>query len=153
MPYLSTTSQVPDSGTCSRQATNHGNSVPAIKKSLPISQMTDADHLDQAVAWAKSLTRLKARGPGDTENAMRRIEQEYGIAYSFLWSLRYRRERLKKISKSVFDRIGAAYRTECQRQLRKLHNEIAATEKIAGPDIAAVHAAKALVGKMDGEVP
>jgi hypothetical protein len=87
---------------------------------------------------------MKARGPGDTENAMRQIEREYGIDYGFLWSLRYRRERLRIISVSVYETIRAAYRAECERQMRKLGNEIKRTEEIAGPNSAAVRSAKAI---------
>jgi hypothetical protein len=116
------------------------------KKDLPVS---DAAYLDQAASWSKDLTRMKSRGPGDTENAMRRVEREYGIEYGFLWTLRYRRERLKTISISVYERIRAAYRAECERQMRKLRNDIITTEKITGPDSNAVRAAKALVGKED----
>lgn len=112
--------------------------------------MSDAAYLDQAASWSKDLTRMKSRGPGDTENAMRRVEREYGIEYGFLWSLRYRRERLKIISISAYESIRAAYREECSRQMRKLENEINKTEKIAGPDNAVVHAAKALVGENEG---
>lgn len=113
------------------------------KRGLP---MSDAAYLDQAALWSKDLTRMKARGPGDLENAMRRIEREYGVDYGFLWSLRYRRERLRTISISVYESIRAAYREECRRQMRKLENEIIRTEEIAGPDSGAVRAAKALVG-------
>src|SRR6185437_7774598 len=105
------------------------------KKRLPVS---DAAYIDAAQQWSKDLTRMKARGPGDTENAMRRVEREYGIDYGFLWSLRYRRERLRTISISVYESIRAAYRAECERQMRKLENEIYRTEKIAGPDHASV---------------
>ena len=114
------------------------------KKGLPVS---DAAYIDAAQKWSKDLTRMKARGPGDTENAMRRIEREYGIDYGFLWTLRYRRERLRTISISVYESIAAAYRFECERQMRKLKNEITETEKITGADSAAVRAAKALVGE------
>jgi hypothetical protein len=112
------------------------------KKGLP---MSDTAYLDQAATWSKDLTRMKARGPGDTENAMRRVEREYGIDYGFLWSLRYRRDRLRTISISVYEGIRAAYREECVRQMRKLENEIVKTEKIAGPDHHSVVAAKALL--------
>ena len=91
--------------------------------------MSDAAYLDQAATWSKDLTRMKARGPGDTENAMRQIEREYGIDYGFLWSLRYRRDRLRIISISVYESIRAAYRAECGRQMRKLENEIAITSQ------------------------
>jgi len=113
-----------------------------VKKVLP---MSDAAYIDAAQQWSKDLTRMKARGPGDTENAMRQIEREYGVDYGFLWSLRYRRERLKTISISVYEGIRAAYREECARQMRKLEHEISRTEQIAGPDRASVRAAKALV--------
>lgn len=114
------------------------------KKGLP---MSDTAYLDQAAGWSKDLTRMKSRGPGDLENAMRRIEREYGIDYGFLWSLRYRRDRLKTISLSVYERIRAAYRSECERQMRKLEDDIRRTEAIAGLDSDAVRAAKALVGE------
>ena len=90
---------------------------------------------------------MKSRGPGDTQNAMRSIEREYGIDYGFLWSLRYRRDQLKIISHSVYECIRAAYREECSRQMRKLKHEIRITEEIAGADCDAVRAAKALVGE------
>jgi len=109
--------------------------------------MSDAAYLDQAATWSKDLTRMKARGPGDTENAMRRIEREYGVDYGFLWSLRYRRDRLRTISISVYEGIRAAYRAECAAQMRKLEHEIVRTEEIAGADSAAVRAAKALLGE------
>jgi hypothetical protein len=115
-----------------------------VKKGLPVS---DAAYIDAAQRWSKDLTRMKARGPGDTENAMRQIEREYGIDYGFLWSLRYRRDRLRTISISVYESIRAAYRAECGRQMRKLEHEIRITEEITGPDHAAVRAAKALLGK------
>ncbi len=111
--------------------------------------MSDAAYLDQAALWSKDLTRMKARGPGDTENAMRRVEREYGIDYGFLWSLRYRRERLRTISISVYEGIRAAYRAECAAQMRKLENDLQRTEEIAGPDHHSVVAARALVGKED----
>lgn len=109
--------------------------------------MSDAAYLDQAALWSKDLTRMKARGPGDIENAMRQIERQYGVDYGFLWSLRYRRERLRTISISVYEGIRAAYRAECAAQMRKLENEIRRTEEIAGADSAAVRAAKTLVGE------
>jgi hypothetical protein len=111
--------------------------------------MSDAAYIDAAQKWSKDLTRMKARGPGDTENAMRLIEREYGIDYGFLWSLRYRRERLRTISISVYEGIRAAYRAECERQKRKLEHELEITEKIAGPDHPLVASARAALGKTD----
>jgi hypothetical protein len=115
-----------------------------VKKGLPVS---DAAYIDAAQRWSKDLTRMKARGPGDTENAMRQIEREYGIDYGFLWSLRYRRERLRTISISIYESIRAAYLAECAAQMRKLKNELERTEEITGADNAVVRKAKALVGE------
>lgn len=117
------------------------------KKDLP---MSDVAYLDQAAQWSRALTRMKSRGPGDTENAMRLIEREYDIDYGFLWSLRYRRDRLKIISKSIYEKIAEAYQKECGRQLRKLQHEIVVTEAIAGASSPAVVAAKALLNEDEG---
>ena len=119
-----------------------------VKKDFPVS---DAAYIDQAVAWSKDLTRMKARGPGDTENAMRQIERQYGVEYGFLWSLRYRRERLRTISISVYESIRAAYLAECAAQMRKLKDDLQRTEEIAGPDNNSVRAAKALLRQNMGE--
>lgn len=113
--------------------------------------MSDAAFLDQAAAWSKDLTRMKARGPGDTENAMRQIERQYGVDYGFLWSLRYRRERIRTISISVYESIRAAYLAECAAQMRKLSNDIERTEKIVGADHHLVASARDVVAKA-GEV-
>jgi hypothetical protein len=109
--------------------------------------MSDAAYLDQAAIWSKDLTRMRCRGPGDMENAMRSLERDYGINYWFVWQLRHRRDRLKTISVSVYERLKLAYQAECERQVRKLQNEITITEQITGPDSNAVRAAKALLGK------
>lgn len=107
--------------------------------------MSDTAYLDQAALWSKDLTRMKSRGPGDIENAMRQIEREYGIDYGFLWSLRYRRDRLRIISVSVYETIRAAYRAECAAQMRKLGNDLQRTEQLAGADNLALVEIKASV--------
>jgi hypothetical protein len=112
-------------------------------------QMSQAAYLDQAAQWSKDLTRMKARGPGDTDNAMRAVEREYGIDYWTLWRLRYRLSSLKDIGVSSYMLLKAAYQAECQRQMRKLRDEITTTEAIAGPDHIVVAEAKALVGEGD----
>lgn len=130
----------------------HGSHKPWVtlqmcKKNLMEGQMSDVAYLDNAERWSKELTRLRARGAGDTENAMRSLEREYGIDYWTIWRLRYRRSALKDIGVSVYHRLKAAYEAECQRQMRKLQHEIEVTEQITGPDSNAVRAAKALVGE------
>lgn len=117
------------------------------QKKLTDGQMSDAAYLDQAAIWSKDLTRMRARGPGDMENAMRSLERDYGVDYWFIWQLRYKRDRLKFLSVSVYERLKAAYQAECERQMRKLENEITITKQIAGADNAAVRSAETLVAK------
>lgn len=108
--------------------------------------MSSVAYVDQAAEWSRKLTQMRARGPGDTDNAMRSIERDYGIAHSILWSLRYRRDRYRSIGVEIYARLSAAYAAECARQVRKLSHEIAITKAITGPFNSAVVAAEALVG-------
>ena len=116
------------------------------KKGLPV---TDAAYIDAAQKWSKDLTRMKARGPGDTENAMRQIEREYGVDYWLLWRLRYRLSALKDIGVSAYVALKQAYDAECARQMRKLQHEVERTEEIAGADHPVVVEAKALLDAAD----
>jgi hypothetical protein len=119
-----------------------------LKNPLQERTMSDAAYVDRAVTWSKKLTRMKASGPGDMENAMRRIEREYGIEYGVLWALRYRKP--KDILASWYFRLKAAYEAECQRQVRMLQHEIEITKAMgAGAD--AVASAEAFVREMDRE--
>lgn len=115
------------------------------KKGLTGNQMSDAVYVDQAARWSKDLTRMRARGPGDTENAMRAIERDYGVDYWTLWRLRYRRSQVHDIGVSIYMRLLNAYRSECERQRRKLQLEIEITKAIAGTTHPAVVAAETLV--------
>jgi len=117
------------------------------KRLLAKRKMSDSAYLDEAAEWSKSLTRMRARGPGDTENAMRAIERDYGVDYWTLWRLRYRRSALKDIGVTAYMKLKAAHQAECERQLRKLQHDIARTEATAGANRTVVDAAKALVGE------
>lgn len=109
--------------------------------------MSEAAFVQQAAEWSRELTRMKARGPGDSENALRGIEQEYGINYWTLWQLRYRLSAVKKISAGAYASIKEAYETERQRQFAKLKHELAITEAVTGPDNIVVGAVRPLVGE------
>jgi hypothetical protein len=113
------------------------------KKSLLLEQKRMSS-VDVAKGWASDLIRREARGPGDLDNAMRRLEARYGVPYSTWWSLRYRPP--KDMLVTVFDRLRDAYRAECERQIKRLEHDITITKAIAGADSAAVCAAEALVG-------
>lgn len=120
------------------------------KSPLPKAQaMTEAAYVAQAAIWSKALTRMKARGPGDTENVMRQIEREYGIDYGTQWSLRYRVERFKAIGVNAYETIKAAYQAELHRQMRKLQHEIETTKAVSGSSDDYVASAEAFVREMD----
>lgn len=110
--------------------------------------MSESAYVDQAATWAKQLTQTEARGPGDMENAWRRLEARYGVSWRTFWALRYRRPR--EITAFLFDQLKAAHSAECERQMRRLQHDIEITQAIAGPDCPAVRAAQALVGKDEG---
>ncbi len=101
------------------------------QKKLDGTKMSNAD-VDIARNMASELVQRESRGPGDLENAMRRIEQKYGIPYSMLWRLRYRQPA--DILCGIYRRIQAAYRDQCARQITKLEHDIAVT-KALGHDI------------------
>jgi len=109
--------------------------------------MASVAYLEQAAGWSRDLTRMKARGPGDTENAMRQIEREYGVDYWLLWRLRYRLNSLRDIGVSAYMQLREAYQAECERQVSRLRHEIEITEQIAGSASPAIRAAKALAGE------
>lgn len=117
------------------------------KKFLTGRQMSETAFVQEAALWSRELTRMRVRGPGDAENALRGIEQEYGINYWTLWQLRYRLSAVKKISAGTYALIKAAYDAERGRQFTKLKRDIERTEAIAGPDHHLVAAARALVAE------
>lgn len=114
-------------------------------KKILRSELMSSVHVEEAAGIAKWLTRREASGPGDMENAWRRLEARYGLPWRMFWALRYRPPRV--IASHLYERLRAAYQAERERQMQNLKHEIVITEKIAGPDSAVVHAAKALVGE------
>ena len=101
----------------------------------------------KAQEWANELVRREARGPGDLENAMRRLEARYGIPWRMFWSLRYRPPA--DVLTGLFFKLRDAYHAECDRQMRILEHEIEITKLKAGPDADSVRSAEALVDETD----
>lgn len=111
-------------------------------------KMSDAAYVDDARSWAQELVRRESRGPGDQENAMRRLGTRHGIPWRVFWKLKYRPPQ--DIFISTYNRLHAAYRAECERQLRLLKHDIEITKAKAGAGSAAVVAAEALLAEMEG---
>jgi hypothetical protein len=85
-------------------------------------RMSVSIHLEDARKKSSWLVSREARGPGDLDNAMRRIERRHGVPYATLWALRYRKGQ--DIFVSVYTRIWEAYEAECERQRILLDHEI-----------------------------
>ena len=117
------------------------------KKSLMECKM---DYVEQAAGWSRELTRMKTRGPGDIENAMRTIEREYGVDYWLLWQLRYRVKTIKDIGVSAFERLRSAYENEYDRQSKRYAHEQTITETKTRATQVLVSAADTLAGTEDG---
>lgn len=119
------------------------------KNLLRESIVTDTTAVDQAASWAKRLTHSEARGPGDMENAWRRLEHRYGVPWRAFWSLRYRRPN--EIAASIYLRLQAAYVAEGERLIRRIRHDIEVTKATSRADQALVVEIEALVGKGEGE--
>lgn len=78
--------------------------------------------VEAASNYASALLEYEQRG-ADTEAALFRIEQRYGISPNQLMHLRSR--RAKSCDVSLFARLRGAYLDMCQRTVSKLQNEIA----------------------------
>ena len=102
-------------------------------------------NVSEAQAWANELVRRESRGPGDLENAMRRLDARYGIPWRIFWSLRYRPP--SDVLHGIYMRLRAAYQAECDRQTRLLKHEIEITKLKAGADAPVVVQAAAVVGE------
>lgn len=87
--------------------------------------------VDVAADYARRLIEAEARGPGDVENAMRRLEAKTGINYWSFWGLRY--DRRKTVTADLFGKLRGAYLAACERQLSKLRHELA-IEQARCPD-------------------
>lgn len=122
-----------------------------LRKDQTVSASIALDPVSHAQEMARELVLREARGPGDLDNAMRRIETRYGIGYSALWALRYRPP--KDIGMRLFGRLKAAWEAERQRQLRQLEHDRWKAEQIAGPAAHFVAAARAALDEADDETP
>jgi hypothetical protein len=110
-------------------------------------QMSSAAFVDEAAEKARVLVSRETRSPGDTDNAMRRIERKFGVPYATLWALRYRRP--KDILVSAYASVIHAYQAQCDEQMRRLEHERAITKAKGGLASYLVKASDALGGEED----
>ena len=81
--------------------------------------------VEAASDYASRLLEYEQRG-SDTESALFRLEQRYGLSPNQILHLRSR--RAKSCDVSLFARLRAAYLDLCERQVSKLQHEIAITK-------------------------
>ena len=117
------------------------------KSSLRVEQMNPTAFVDHTVDLNRALVNGECRGPGDLENAMRRVEQRWGIPFAVSWALRYRKP--KTIAADIYARHVQAVETFRETQLRRLENERANTK--ASNKLAAyfIRAAASVAGETD----
>lgn len=85
-----------------------------------------------ATQYVVRLVQSEARGPGDTEGALRRLEAKYGLPY---WPLVHlKRGAAKTVEVGLYARIRSAYLDMCERQVRKLQHEIAIEKAVEAND-------------------
>jgi len=82
--------------------------------------------VEAASDFASRLLDLEQRGSSDTESALYRLEQRYGLSPNQIIHLRS--GRAKSCDVGLFARLRAAYLDLCERQVTKLQHEIAITQ-------------------------
>ena len=92
------------------------------------------DHVsstDLAIDYARKLITEEARGPGDVEEAMRRLETKTGLGYWTLWGLWNRRRKM--VDLDLLGRLRGAYLATCEKHLNRLQHDLA-IEQARCPD-------------------
>jgi hypothetical protein len=113
------------------------------KSSLRVEQMNPTAFVDHAAEMNRVLVNGECRGPGDLENAMRRVEMTWGIPFAVSWAFRYRKP--KTVAADIYARHCQAVETFRETQLRRLENERASTKATNRFAAYFVRAADALV--------
>lgn len=102
----------------------------------------------EATDYVRKMIHRKSSQPGDAERVMQQIETDYGIGF---WTLDHlRKGRAKSVEIGLFQRIRAAYLDVCERQVKKLLQEIAIEKAVQDDDdLADIEAqAEALVSRL-----
>lgn len=101
--------------------------MPFTKKQHPVHPMT----VEAASNYASRLLEMEQRG-SDTDSALFRLEQRYGLSPNQIMHLRSK--RAKSCDVSLFARLRGAYLDLCQRQVSKLQHQIAVEKAIDDDD-------------------
>lgn len=82
----------------------------------------------EASYFVREMIHREARGPGDCEGAMSRLEAKYGIGF---WTLDHlRKNKAKTCDVGLYARIKLAFIDHCGRQARRLLDEAAMVQAV-----------------------
>ena len=102
--------------------------------------------VEEAKRLVRELIQIESRGAGDTENAMRRLGNRYGIPWRTFWTLRYRTPR--DVFVGVYQKLQTAHRVECERQIERLRHELEVAHAAGVPVQDIVDQAAALAAEL-----
>lgn len=91
----------------------------------------------EASYLVRTMIHTGAKGPGDYERAMERLEAKYGIGF---WTLDHlRKNKAKTCEVSLYSRIKLAFVDHCGRQARRLLDQAAMAQAVnPNDDVAAI---------------
>lgn len=82
--------------------------------------------------YVRQMVQREMKSAGDTEGALARLEQKYGISF---WQLSHlRKGNAKTIETGLFQRIRGAYLDYCERQIAHLTHELAIEKALNADD-------------------
>lgn len=87
---------------------------------------------DLTISYARKALQAEARGPGDLDEAMHRLEARSGVGYWTWWGLWHRRR--KSVDMDLFQRVRGAYLAVCERQLAKVQHTLTVEAAKGGSD-------------------
>lgn len=108
---------------------------------------TATAYVERAAMMADAMVKRESRGPGDLDNAMRRLSRRYRIPHGTFWSLKYRRP--KDMLVSVFAKLSDAYEAELERQRQALEHDLAIAKAKGGLAAAVARASARMAGETD----
>ena len=91
----------------------------------------------EASFFVREMIHREARGPGDHEPAMVRLEAKYGIGF---WTLdHFRKRKAKTCDVALYAKIRLAFIDHCGRQARRLLDQAAMAQAVSpNDDVAAI---------------
>lgn len=96
-------------------------------------QLSEAEKMSAALETYNKMLAREIRGSGDTENAMYRLQTEYGLDYWRQWLLKYRKQSCEEFR----EHIRQAYLSMLERSVKRTLDELKierAKERVGNAD-------------------